>query len=200
MGRKVSFAEYARHRGVSNPAVTYAVRDGRIPVETDPATGRRVIDVELADSEWDANTRADMRDRAAGLSAQEARDQASADPSALEGPKPSPRRTIVQAPADPELEGEDSDDVPPGATVRDSRALHESYKAKIAKLDYEERIGKVVDADQVRERWSSVASIIRSKVLGLAPKLKQRCPDLTMEHFAELERISREALEDLSED
>lgn len=47
----MSRAEYARHRGVSRPAVTKAVQAGRIPLEPD---GR--IDPMRADAAWRANT------------------------------------------------------------------------------------------------------------------------------------------------
>src|SRR4051812_7573052 len=49
-------AEYARHRGVSKPAVLYAIRDGRISTSTDPVTGKVTIDSDLADTQWDNNT------------------------------------------------------------------------------------------------------------------------------------------------
>lgn len=55
----VSFAEYARHRGVSRTTITEAVRSGRIPVQLE--NGKRKIDIEQADRAWAKNTRHDKR-------------------------------------------------------------------------------------------------------------------------------------------
>lgn len=48
----ISKAAYARHRGVSKPAVTKALKDGRIKELADGT-----IDVEEADAMWSANTK-----------------------------------------------------------------------------------------------------------------------------------------------
>lgn len=84
MGEKVSFAAYARHRGVSAVAVTVAVGCGRITSEVDPATGKDVLDIERADAEWDANTDHQKRINA-------------------EGPGESSKRTIAAAAGLPSL-------------------------------------------------------------------------------------------------
>lgn len=48
----ISFAEYARHRGVGKSTITKAIKEGRIT----PIEGK--IDPVVADIQWDANTRA----------------------------------------------------------------------------------------------------------------------------------------------
>lgn len=47
-------AKYSRLRGVTKEAVSKAVREGRIPSFNE--NGRRLIDPELADQEWQKNT------------------------------------------------------------------------------------------------------------------------------------------------
>lgn len=51
----ITISDYARHRGVSQPTVSVAVRQGRISyVEIN---GRKMIDPEQADREWVENSR-----------------------------------------------------------------------------------------------------------------------------------------------
>jgi hypothetical protein len=52
----VSFAEYARYRGVSRAAVSKALSRGRIKNAVRVVDGRQLVDVGLADQEWAANT------------------------------------------------------------------------------------------------------------------------------------------------
>ena len=61
--KKITRAEYARRRGVSAPAVTKAVKTGRISVGADG-----LLDPEVADREWAENTgkRADVPTPATG--------------------------------------------------------------------------------------------------------------------------------------
>lgn len=53
---RMSLAAYARHRKVSRAAVTYAVQEGRITAHDDPQTGKRYIESDEADRQWEENT------------------------------------------------------------------------------------------------------------------------------------------------
>jgi hypothetical protein len=174
MGKKVSLAEYARHRGVSQAAVTYAIRDGRITFERDEK-GRKLLDVDKADVQWNENTRHDKRVNGLGAS---------------------PTDPVVSL----EVNFEGSED-PEAAvmTVAEARAQRERYLAKLVKLEYEEKVGKLVPADQVQDRWTKVASIVRTKVLGIPAKVRTRLPDINADQYLAIEAIIREALEDLAD-
>src|SRR3954471_10646635 len=106
----MSFAQYARHRGVSKAAVTYAIRDGRISVVTD-GSGKRYIESDVADREWTQNTQHEMR-RKTIVEPEAAPSPPSEEPGAAEGQVPK--------------------GVPPYAQ---SRALKEAFLARLAKLD-----------------------------------------------------------------
>jgi hypothetical protein len=101
---------YARYRDVSLFAVQKAIETGRISMDPD---GR--IDSEIADREWEENTRS----RTSGI--------ATGDPESNNG--------SVQG----------------GSQYAQARAQREHYAALLAKLEYEERAGRLVRKDQVEE-------------------------------------------------
>lgn len=98
-----------------------------------------------------------------------------------------------QAPSQPEADG------PRGPSYAQSRAIREAYQARLAKLDYDERMGKLVEAEEVKRKWVQVAGLVRTKVLGIPSMAKQRIPDLTSEQYLVIEAIVREALEALAD-
>lgn len=70
----VNISEYSRHRGVSDPAVHKAIKEGKIVEGVVTIKGKRLIDWKKADEEWDRHrnparpreTRADKAAKAAG--------------------------------------------------------------------------------------------------------------------------------------
>lgn len=59
MGKPISVRAYARHRGCTHQAVRKAIDDGRLEGSVVRVRGQaKIADVELADREWTANTRA----------------------------------------------------------------------------------------------------------------------------------------------
>lgn len=199
----MSLAEYARHRGVSKPAVSYAVRDGRISTTTDHA-GKRVIDSDVADVEWNQNTAHEKRrntdDSRAGIGPVEPQpiqaDNSRSGPQSLAPTGPQigfdPRELLL--PEKPPVSAGG-----PDTNYATARAHKEHYLAKQAELDYREAAGKLVPVETIQKEWSSVAASVRTKVLGIPSKAKQRIPDLTHDQFLAIEKLVRESLEDLAE-
>lgn len=190
----MSMAEYARHRGVSKVAVTYAVRDGRISTTTNHS-GKRVIDSEAADKEWAANTAHEQR-----RNTSEARPGLAPPEPAIIQPISPPAPTVqigfdrqaLGIPDRPDVAGDGADN-----TYARARAQKEHFLAKQAELDYLESAGKLVDVATIQKTWTAVATTVRTKVLGIPSKARQRIPDLTNEQYLILEKLAREALEDL---
>lgn len=52
-----------------------------------------------------------------------------------------------------------------------SRSIKEAYQSRMAKLDYEERIGKTIDAEKVKEDSYKVARTIRDNILNIPDRL-----------------------------
>ena len=147
---------YARHRGVSHTAVRKALAAGRIT--TGPGGG---IDPVLADQEWATSTNLSKpRNSVTGVPKKRRAPDAPSDalgvPGLEEGLAP--------------LSGE-------GGAPRlvssyaASRAAREAYLARLAKLDFEQRSGKLIDADEVRAQIFGLGRRLRDALLGLPDRL-----------------------------
>lgn len=79
---------------------------------------------------------------------------------------------------------------------RQAQAMREKYAAATAKLDYEEKVGKLVNADQVRMVSFNAARKARDKLMTIADRIAPLFPDIAHElHTAiteEVERVCRE--------
>src|SRR5579883_1167116 len=108
----LSLRAYAKHRGLSLAAVQKAIHSGRITPNADG-----LIDSDRADAEWNAKTRPGQRRPRTAL----------AQPrEAAEAPAAVPRES-AEAP-------------PSGLDYFRARAIRESYLARLAKIEFEERI------------------------------------------------------------
>ncbi len=153
----LSIRGYARHRKVSHTAVRKALAAGRISAGADGT-----IDPTVADRQWDTSTDlAKPRNSVIGL------------------PK---RRRAPGAPSDPlgtpdSGAGEALNGSPIGDTARlvssyaGSRAAREAYLARLAKLEFEQRSGKLVDADEVRAQLFALGRRARDSLSGVPDRL-----------------------------
>ena len=132
----VSIRAYARARGCTEGAVRKAIASKRITPNPDGT-----IDPERANQEWSRNTFAGKtlhqatRPQVAPLSA------------------PHPPRGGSGMPNQPEVSSD-----PVSAYLR-ARAVSETFKAKTAQLEYEERAGKLIQATKAGEyavHWSAI--------------------------------------------
>lgn len=179
MGSKVSLAEYARHRGVSRAAVTQAVAQGRIQTSLDD-NGKKVIDVQAADQAWQANTRHDKRVN--GL-----------------GKRPPPEAQTSVEPEKPDASPSTEKESAKLPSIVSSRQLHEAYKARLSKIQYDEKVGKVLPADEVLKEAYDIGKIIRQHLENMPARLSGEFAAETDAHKIE-ERWTTElraALEEL---
>lgn len=146
----MSFAEYARHRGVSKASVTYAVKDGRISII--PKDGKRFIDSEIADKEWYNNTKHEHRP-----------DSPTKQQETI-APSPAP----AESPASGE---EESKRLPSSNSFQANRAVREHYNARLSKLAYEQRSGRLVDASQVQDEAFKIARMVRDSMMSIADRI-----------------------------
>jgi hypothetical protein len=146
---------YARHRGVSHTAVRKAITTGRIVIGAD---GK--IDPMVADREWAAST--DLAKPRNSVTGSPRRRRAPGEPSEPLG--------APQVPPDANGHG-NGDAARLVSSYAGSRAAREGYMARLAKLEYEERSGKLVDADQVRAQLFSLSRRVRDRLLGVADRL-----------------------------
>ena len=152
MGATMSARQYAKHRGVSHSSVNAAVRTGRIPTEN----GK--IDARVADRAWAENTDQSKPRNSVTGSAARSPTQATNVPNGKAGAF-APDKPIAQSGA------------AAASSYSTSRAVRESYLARLAKLEFEEKSGRLVSADEVRITTFNVARNARNMLLGLPDRL-----------------------------
>lgn len=153
---EMTIDQYAAHRGVHKRAVSTALSAGRIS-----RNERGWIDSEQADRDWAANT--NMRQSAAhkvnttlGMALRKAqRPPRNSSPSGPGVPGPAP---VVEM----------SSEMQQLATAR---AVREKYAALLAKIEYEERVGKLIDKDGVVTAAHSMHKVLRDSLLVIPDRI-----------------------------
>lgn len=190
MPEPMGLREFGRFIDLSGEAIRKAIKTGRIPAnligEITLGSGRTrpvIKDPEAARAAMDKNTSPNYRQDSAAISRGRA-----AVGRGVSGIEAQQAAAPVAAPA-----GGGS-----APSIVQSRAITEAYKARLAKLEYEEKSGKLVNADEVKIRLSGMVSTARSRLLGVPSKAKGRIPHLTVDEIALLDELVREALEDVA--
>lgn len=135
-------AQYARHRGVSRQAVLKAVRSGRIRADQE---GR--IDPEAADASWLQNTDPTKPSNSVGGNPHGA----------------VPRRHRSS--------GGERMFSPSAPDYHFSRAVRETYLARLVRLEYERKTGKLIDAEESRRAAYQDNRRVRDLLLALPERL-----------------------------
>lgn len=71
------------------------------------------------------------------------------------------------------------------------------WKAKKMELDYRKAAGELVDAAEMQAEITDAFSTVRTKLMGVPSKVKQRHPELPLAVLATIDAAVREALEEL---
>ena len=146
---ELTVSQYARRRDLSRQSVERAINEGRLNVaiiSRDPV----VLDVELADREWAANTRA--RNSGHGTRA-EVEARAAARP---------------KAPAKPATPADPND--PNAADYNAERALKARADRKLAELNLLKAEGAVVPVEAARRLWQTRTRGLRDNLLAIAER------------------------------
>lgn len=174
----ISQTEYARHRGVSQPAVARAIRDGRLTKKS-VIMGRngkrrvaKIRSLELADAEWLANT--DTRRVTQPTSAPQGDDKESRV-----------HRRKMNALA---LEREE--------IKRDI----EKEKLRVMRAEADEKSGALIPVQEARDDVIRIFGDVRTALLALPSKAKQLIPRLELDDIEKLDRLVRESLEELADE
>ena len=165
----ISQADYAKHRGCSEAAVSKAISKNRISL----IDGK--IDPAVADMQWAANTRV-----RAGAGRPPAGQPASTDQLALVPP--------VDAFADkPVAEGV----APGGDDYWKSRSRREAAEAELAEMDLATKRGELIQVKAVELVWSNALASAREHLLQvrarLAPLLAVESETFQIEQLLDLE-------------
>jgi len=82
--------------------------------------------------------------------------------------------------------------------LAEARARHAAASATIAELELAEKRGQLVRIEDVEARWSEVVTLLRTKLLGVPARMRQRDPSLKSKQIATVDTLIREALEELA--
>jgi hypothetical protein len=92
-----------------------------------------------------------------------------------------PAQDLRNGRAAPQLDAGDGEDdagaddtQPGGGGYHQSRALRELYNAEGARLDLEERLGRIADREDVEHRTMQVFRMVRDRLLGMPAALSER--------------------------
>lgn len=166
----ISVREYARRKGISHTAVNRAINDRRLvnSIAKDSKGRWKIADENLADQEWAANTsQASPRNR---ISGETKRNKATAStPYEPREPNGAPPALGIP-PAAADLPDEKVS-ARGGPSYAVSQAVRVAYQARMAKLEYEKEIGKLIPADAVRVAMFNVARKCRDMLMGMPDRV-----------------------------
>lgn len=192
----MSLREFGRSVDKTGEAVRKAIATGKIPADcvgTKALNGGRLVPVIInaakAAKSWGQNVDPNqVRDKRV-MSESRAAAHAKA-----RGETPKPRSTP---------EDEHHLDVPeivegqvPSITT--SKAITAAYEAKTAKILFEEKSGKLVNAEQIKLRMFGMIKTAQTKLRGVPTKAKGSIPTLTVRDIEILEELIDEAMGELA--
>jgi hypothetical protein len=164
---------YARHRGITHPAVLRAIEDGRIRKRPD---GK--IDSAEADRLWEQRT--DPSKPLNSVTGNPKHRRPAGGPSLPMGSRGDPGGTG----------GSPNERFT--SSYAAASAIEKTYKAKREKIAYERDIGKLVDADEVRAATFKAGRAARDRMLGIPARLAAVLAAVS--EPAEVQRLLEEAI------
>jgi hypothetical protein len=101
---------------------------------------------------------------------------------------------------EPEADKPDGQATVQGPSYAQSRAIREAYQARLARLAYEEKAGKLVSADKVRITAFNTSRIVRDSILNIPDRIAHELAAETDPHrlHVMLTEALIEALEELT--
>ena len=190
----ISVRECARRLGVSDTAVHKARKAGRITVASTTPEGWPLVAWPQARDDWGANSDATKRTHVGATGTSPARAKYATTPAEVKLPT---RAQTLAGDIDP-ADAESPSPGRPAAAVQgpslaQSKAIREAYLARLAKLEYEEKTGKLVNAEDVKARAFKMAREARDAMLTLPDRLAPILASLT--DVQEIHRVMREDIE-----
>lgn len=169
MPELISIREAARRLGVSDTAVHKAIKAGRVFVADHTGGGRPLMDWEDVERRWHANSDASKRSHVGsrGSPRREGEAPQVVLPKSSSGAGPGARG------------GETKADAASGTSYAQSRAVRELFAARLAKLDFEERSGKLVDVSELKVEAFRVHRAIRDSILNIPDRCAPQLASMT---------------------
>lgn len=163
MSELISIREASRRLGVSDTAIHKAVKAGRVHIAGRTETSQRpLVAWPQVQADWLANSDSSKRSHVGSQGS----------PVRANNPEPVVKLATSGAPDDGPVGGDALPGrQPQGPSYAQSRAVREAYQARLAKLEYEQKSGKLVDADQVKASAFKTARTVRDGLLNLPDRI-----------------------------
>jgi hypothetical protein len=159
---RIGIREAARRLGVSDTAVHKALKSGRVQYAQPHNILKPQVEWPTIRDQWDQNTDTGYRTHSGKKDAPRPEQAPERPPAAAPQAAPPDRREFSSSTPQPE-----------GPSFARSRAIREAYNAQLAKLDFEERSGRLVSVAQVRADGIKLAATI---ITGMY-NIPERCAD-----------------------
>lgn len=188
----ITQAEFARLVGVSKQMVGKGIKRGRIPerfLDQDGVGPPRIADIEGARRAWlgsadHSKAPLAVKERGAAMRGETA------------AAEPLPRSPRPAPPIDPPS--------PPGASLEPEdlsllaeQAREKFWKANLAEIEFKKRSGELVDAMEMTTKIAGAFAKVRGRLTAVPARAKQQIPHLTAADVGLLDKLVREALEEL---
>lgn len=198
MSELIGIRECARRLGVSDTAVHKAIKAGRIAVAgRTEKSDRPLVDWPQAETDWGRNSDTSKRHHIGPTGASARRTKYTGGDT--KPGMPTNAQVMAGAADAPEHSAQPGGaGAVSGPSLAQSKAIREAYLARLAKLEYEEKSGKLVSADEVKAGWFKQITAAKTRILGIPAACKSRYADLPLVALAVIEQVCREALEDLA--
>lgn len=183
----LTLTAYAKRRGVSTVSVSKAVARGRLVA----SVGRNdrgqptIIDPDLADREWAANTRHRIDATASAV------DPVTAQSETAAATAPRGYRAVLP-------DGVQDYNTSRAVHARASARRHEA-QADLAEMDLAKRRGQLIEIADARAEVIAKFTLLRTRLLGVPSRVAQHFPHLAAEIVPAIEQVIHEALEELAD-
>lgn len=174
----MSCRAYAKLRGVSPMSVSEAIKAGRLRDSVARGDSGNVIGIKdpvLADQEWEHHS--DMMKAPAPV-------RESSGDRAIEAE--AARGGFVSV-------GDDE-----SGTLGENAADVKYWQAKLAELKYRQETGELVSVKTIEGAIADMIAASKTRLLAIPSRVKQALPHLSVVDVATVEKLVREALEDLA--
>lgn len=188
----ISIREAARRLGVSDTAVHKAIKTGRISEPDKSGGGRAVLNWKKTEAQWHRNSSEAKRSH---VGSRGGKLRANDEPQSLQVSAKMGEPVGGRQPAEPADQDGGVDET---QSYAQARAARERYNAELARIELEEKTGKLVNADDAVAQWAKHISSAKTRIMGIPAACKSRYSDLPLAVVAVIEKECRAALEDLA--
>lgn len=190
MSELIGIREAARRIGVSDTAVHKAIKSGRVTIAgRTEKSDRPLLAWPQVLEDWKANSDASKRHTVGPTGTSARRTKYTGGAAAAE--LPTARQAAEQPEPDDEAVG--GDRLRPGMpSLAQAKAVRENYLARLAKLEYEQKVGKLVNADEIRLKAFNAARAARDALNTMEDRLAPILASL-----ADLQEVRRVLRDDI---